>query len=139
MNLSSSRRGQRKSAALGGATCYQSCRKESDGLFDFLFFDEASQVPVANFLAMSSSAKNKVLVGYDQQIEMPYRGPHPRGSGKSCLCYVVGDGVVTLPPDRGFFLEQSYQMTQNLCKFVSSTFYDGLLSPALECDNTKLL
>ncbi|KAI0561023.1 DNA2/NAM7 helicase AAA [Gracilaria domingensis] len=132
-------RRQRKSAALVGATCYQLCREDSEGLFDFLFVDEASQVPVANFLAMSLSAKYAVLVGDQQQLEMPIKGAHPGESGKSCLAYMVGEGVTTVPPSRGLFLEQSFRMAPNLCKFVSDTFYDRALLPAPQCESNKLL
>eukprot|EP00178_Gracilaria_changii_P010487 TRINITY_DN3054_c0_g1_i1.p1 TRINITY_DN3054_c0_g1~~TRINITY_DN3054_c0_g1_i1.p1 ORF type:complete len:1343 (-),score=188.11 TRINITY_DN3054_c0_g1_i1:4019-8047(-) len=134
----SPRRSQR-SAALVGATCYQLCREDSEGLFDFLFVDEASQVPVANFLAMTSSAKYAVLVGDQQQLEMPIKGAHPGGSGKSCLAYSVGEGVTTVPPFRGLFLEQSYRMAPALCNFVSNTFYDGALHPSVACKDNKIL
>ncbi|CAN8073510.1 unnamed protein product [Agarophyton chilense] len=130
---------QGKSAALVGATCYQLCREDSEGLFDFLFVDEASQVPVSNFLAMSSCAKYAVLVGDQQQLEMPTKGAHPGESAKSCLAYIVGDGVTTVPPFRGLFLEYSYRMAPPLCSFVSKTFYNGALLSAPACENNKLL
>lgn len=132
-----SKRGRRK-ASLVGATCYQLCREESEALFDFLFVDESSQVPVANFFAMGSCAKYGVLVGDQQQLEMPIKGAHPGETSKSCLSYVVGDDVATVPVSRGIFLTESYRMAPSLCQFVSNTFYDSSLLPATICAKNGL-
>lgn len=132
-----SKRG-RRAASLVGATCYQLCREENEALFDFLFVDESSQVPVANFFAMCSCAKYGVLVGDQQQLEMPIKGAHPGETSKSCLSYVVGDGVATVSESRGVFLAESYRMAPSLCHFVSASFYDSELSPASICAKNRL-
>lgn len=122
-----------KPAAVVGATCYQLCREENDGKFDFVFIDEASQMTMAHFVALSSCAKYAILVGDQQQLEMPIRGGHPIEVGQSCLSYMVGRDVATVPPSRGIFLRKSYRMNPQLCQFVSDEFYEGELKSLDAC------
>eukprot|EP00177_Eucheuma_denticulatum_P007790 GFKZ01014170.1.p1 GENE.GFKZ01014170.1~~GFKZ01014170.1.p1 ORF type:complete len:1318 (-),score=205.27 GFKZ01014170.1:4417-8370(-) len=134
------RRQKRKDfkAALVGATCYQLAREESEEKFDFLFIDEASQVTIANFLAMAACAKYAVLVGDQQQLEMPIKGNHPEALQQSCLSYIVGPNETTVRSSRGVFLEKSYRMNPQLCEFVSKFFYDNALSHAHNCGSNKI-
>lgn len=120
---------QRKNnkVALVGATCYQLCREENEGKFDLLFIDEASQVPMAHLVAVAACAKYAVLVGDQQQLEMPIKGCHFGGVGQSCLSYSVGEGVATVEAARGIFLGRSYRMNPKICEFVSEAFYDNAL------------
>lgn len=122
-------------AVLVGATCYQLCRKENDDKFDLLFIDEASQVPMAHFLSVSASAKYAVLVGDQQQLEMPIKGSHFGAVGQSCLSHMAGKGVATVEPSRGIFLNKSYRMNAALCEFVSEAFYNGALTAAPSCQD----
>lgn len=135
---SGSRKKEKQSGALVGATCYQLSRVEAEGMFDFLFVDEASQVPIPNFMSMSTSSKYAVLVGDQQQLEMPIKGTHPEVLEQSCLSFIVGKGVTTVPSSRGIFLEKSYRMNPDICRFVSESFYDHALSPALNCMENKV-
>lgn len=125
-------------ASLVGATCYQLAREESESKFDLLFIDEASQVPIANFLAMATSAKYAVLVGDQQQLEMPIKGNHPDEIEQSCLSYIVGVDETTVRPSRGVFLEKSYRMHPHICEFVSSSFYENALTPASNCVGNRV-
>lgn len=132
--LQSKKKNRRKyHGAVVGATCYQLCREENEGTFDVLFVDEASQVPMAHVVAVSGCARYVVLVGDQQQLEMPVKGAHLGGTGQSCLGYVVGEGVVTVEAQRGIFLNTSYRMNEKLCSFVSNSFYDGALQAADSC------
>lgn len=140
-NLGQRKRQSRSNrAALVGATCYQLCREENDGKFDFLFIDEASQVPMAHMVAMSASAKYAVLVGDQRQLEMPIKGGHFGDVGQSCLSYIVGGDVAIVHGNRGVFLGVSYRMNDSLCRFVSDAFYEGALSSNVTCrDNHVFL
>lgn len=129
---------RKEKASLVGATCYQLCREACEDKFDFLFIDEASQVTVANFLAMSSCAKYAILVGDQQQLEMPIKGAHPGDVGLSCLSYIVGRGEATVSRFHGIFLQQSYRMNPKICSFISDTFYDNALHAAQKCATNEI-
>lgn len=135
---SSNRKKPKATGALVGATCYQLSREDAEGKFDFLFVDEASQVPIPNFMSMATAANYAVLVGDQQQLEMPIKGAHPEVLEQSCLSFIVGEGVTTVPASHGIFLERSYRMNPDICQFVSESFYDHALSPALNCAENRL-
>ncbi len=123
---------------LVGATVYGMARASDVETFDFLFVDEASQVPMANFVAMAPCAKTAVLVGDQQQLEMPIQGAHSELVQKSCLSHLVGDGVSIVSPARGVFLDTSFRMQPDICQFISTHFYDGALRSHESCANNKI-
>jgi uncharacterized protein len=98
-----------------------------DRSLDCLFVDEAGQVALANLVAMGVAAKNIVLLGDQMQLGQPIQGVHPGRSGESTLEYLL-DGVATIAPERGIFLERTCRMAPELCRFVSDTVYDGRLT-----------
>jgi len=116
-----------KKVSLVGATSYPLSRPESEERFDFLFVDEAGQVPVANFVAMAPCARNYILVGDQQQLDMPLQAAHEGISALSCLEYTIGKGLPVVPSDIGLFLGVSYRMNPVLCDFISRAFYEGCL------------
>jgi predicted RecB family nuclease len=109
-----------------GGTAWLFTRPELDKKLDYLFVDEAGQVSLANIVATGLCADNIVLVGDQMQLSQPSKGQHPGGSGVSGLDYLMGDWA-TVPPDRGVFLEHTWRMHPQLCRFVSKAFYDGRL------------
>jgi predicted RecB family nuclease len=119
-----------KPACLVGATAYALSCTEVRGRFDTLFCEEASQVSVANLAAMAPCAESAVLVGDQQQLEMPLQGVHPERVRVSALSYFVGSNVAVVPPSLGLFLETSYRMPPSLCMFLSRYIYDSALVPA---------
>lgn len=116
-----------KAFSVVGATAYALAAPSARLQFDYLFVDEAGQVPLANFIATLSCAKSALLVGDQQQLEMPIQGLHPSGVGRSCLSYLVGQNVAIVSPRLGLFLDSSYRMTPQLCSFISHNIYDGVL------------
>ncbi len=96
---------------------------------DYLFVDEAGQVSLANLVAVSTSARNLVLLGDHMQLGQPIQGAHPGHSGDSALDYLL-DGRSTVPADRGIFLPTSYRMHDDVCRFISEAVYDGRLASA---------
>jgi len=95
---------------------------------DYLFIDEAGQVSLANTLAVSTSTKNIVLIGDQMQLSQPIKGTHPGIGGKSSLEYLL-EGYDTIPPEKGIFLNETRRLNENICEFVSSSFYDSRLKP----------
>lgn len=110
------------------ATAWGFCRKEMEGKLDCLFIDEAGQFSLANAAACAPSARKLFLLGDQMQLAQPVQGTHPGRSGLSCLDHILGEHV-TVPPERGIFLEKSRRMHPDLCAFVSDAFYDGKLLP----------
>jgi uncharacterized protein len=103
-----------------------------DAPLDYLFVDEASQVPLANLTAISGAAENIVLIGDQMQLEQPTQGSHPGESGLSALEFML-NGYHVVPEDRGIFLETTYRMHPDVCKPISETVYEGKLHA--DCNN----
>jgi len=100
----------------------------ADRVLDFLFVDEAGQVSLANLVAMGTSARNIVLLGDQMQLGQPIQGVHPGRSGESSLDYLL-NGMATIPPEQGIFLNTTWRMHPDLCRFISEAVYDGRLRP----------
>ncbi len=115
-------------AQLLAGTAWLFCEPELDGKLDYLFVDEAGQVALANLVAMGTSAKNIVLLGDQMQLQQPIQGVHPGDSGESVLDYLLR-GEATIAPDRGIFLETTWRMHEEVCRFISDAVYDGKLHP----------
>lgn len=115
-------------AQLLAGTAWLFCEPELDRKLDYLFVDEAGQVALANLVAMGTSAKNIVLLGDQMQLQQPIQGVHPGDSGESVLDYLLR-GEATIAPDRGIFLETTWRMHEEVCRFISDAVYDGKLHP----------
>lgn len=114
--------------SLFGGTAWCFANQGLAGQLDYLFIDEASQVSLANVVAISRAARNLVLVGDQMQLSQPRRGSHPGESGLSSLDFALA-GQVTIPDDRGIFLETTYRLHPSICAFVSGAFYEDRLHP----------
>ena len=114
--------------SLVGGTAWFFSDSQADGLFDFLFVDEAGQVSMANLVAMSRAARNIVLIGDQMQLSQPLKGTHPGTSCKSVLEYLLDEANV-VAKDFGIFLETTRRLHPSLCSFISGAVYqDRLLS-----------
>ena len=113
-------------AQLIAGTAWLFAREEQELALDVLFVDEAGQVSLANLVAMGTAARNIVLVGDQQQLGQPIQGAHPDGTGVSALEHLL-QGMATVPPDRGIFLDTSFRMHPSLCDWVSEAVYEGRL------------
>ncbi len=101
-------------------------RPEFDRAFDVLFVDEASQMSLANAVAIGTCAASLVLIGDPNQLPMVTQGVQPGSAAASSLEHLVGEAE-TMPRDRGLFLETSRRMHPDVNAFISPAFYDGLL------------
>lgn len=111
-----------------GATAYVLARPAAAGAFDYLFVDEAGQVAAAHYLAIARAARTAaVLVGDQQQLDMPVTGAHPRGADVSALAAAAGRGVRAVAPHRGLFLGVTHRVPPAVAAFVSHSLYDGRL------------
>jgi superfamily I DNA and/or RNA helicase len=105
---------------------------------DVLFIDEAAQMSLANVLAVSQAADSVILLGDPRQLEQPIQGVHPDGADVSALDHILGPHV-TVPPDRGLFVPETWRLHPTICAFNSELFYEGRLfsRPGLENQKVK--
>lgn len=108
-------------------TAWLLARPELDEAFDVLFVDEASQMSLANAVAIGGCARSMVLIGDPNQLPMVSQGVHPQGAAATSLEHLVGDAV-TVPPERGLFLETSRRLHPDVNAFISPAFYSGRLA-----------
>ncbi|SFJ39835.1 uncharacterized protein SAMN05421835_10586 [Amycolatopsis sacchari] len=94
--------------------------------FDVLIVDEAGQFALADALAVSTAARNLVLLGDPQQLPQVVQGTHPAGAEASALGHLLGDADV-IPPGLGYFLDQTRRMHPDVCAPVSRLSYAGRL------------
>ncbi|RJQ85582.1 TM0106 family RecB-like putative nuclease [Amycolatopsis panacis] len=94
--------------------------------FDVLVIDEAGQFALADALAVSMCAKNLVLLGDPQQLPQVVQGTHPAGAEASALGHLIGEADI-IPPELGYFLDQTRRMHPAVCAPVSRLSYAGLL------------
>lgn len=117
-----------------GATVYGFAKQVAyDDPVDYLFVDEASQVALANLIAVSGAAKNIVLMGDQMQLEQPIQGSHPGKAGESALEFML-KGHAVIPDDQGVFLERTYRMHSNVCRPLSEIVYEGKLKSDKQTD-----
>jgi uncharacterized protein len=110
-----------------GATSFVWTRPEYAGIVDVLFVDEAGQMSLANVLAVSPAGSSLVMLGDPQQLEQPLKGTHPPGAERSALAHLL-DGAATIPRHLGHFLETTWRLHPDVCRFTSEAFYDGKLT-----------
>ena len=110
---------------------------EAERPLDVLFVDEAGQLALADVLAAGTSARSLVLLGDPNQLPQVSQGSHPEGSDRSVLQHLLGENV-TVPPDRGLFLAETYRLRPELCAFTSDAYYEGRLGYAPDAARRSL-
>jgi uncharacterized protein len=86
---------------------------------------------------VSGSAGNLVLLGDPQQLAQVAQGTHPEGAAVSALGHVLA-GELTMPADRGLFINVSRRMHPDVCRFVSEISYLGELHSLDECRRQRV-
>ena len=121
-----------------GATAYQFVKDIAyETPLDYLFVDEASQVALANLIAISGAAKNIILMGDQMQLEQPIQGSHPGNAGASALEFML-KGHAVIPDEKGIFLERTYRMHPKVCQPLSEVVYEGKLSADKDNQNQAI-
>ena len=123
--------------AVAAGTAWLWSREEMADTVDVLFVDEASQMSLANVLAIAQAATSIVLLGDPQQLDQPLKGIHPPGAEVSALRHLL-KGRSTIGPDQGVFLPDTRRLHPDICAFTSEVFYDGRLVPRPENARQRL-
>jgi len=95
--------------------------------FNLLVVDEAGQFALADTVAVSTAARNLLLLGDPQQLPQVTQGRHPEPVDCSALGWLT-DGHDTLPGELGYFLAHTWRMHPALCAVVSRLSYEGRLT-----------
>jgi predicted RecB family nuclease len=118
-------------------TAWMFARGEFDQRLDYLIIDEAGQFSLANTVAAATAARNLVLVGDPLQLAQPSKGTHPEGVNASGLGHVLG-GAGSLPDDLGVFLDVTYRLHPEICRFISEIVYEDRLRSAKGCERQSI-
>ncbi len=114
-----------------GGTAFLWSREEFKDSVDVLFVDEASQVSLADVMAISQAAKSLVLIGDPQQLARPGEASHPPGAELSGLEHILMDSELgqlkTMPTTLGLFINETRRLHPSICNFTSETFYERRL------------
>jgi uncharacterized protein len=131
-----------------GGTAWLFTRPEWVGQLDYLFIDEAGQVPLANAVAMSRCARNLILLGDQMQLEQPVQGSHPGDAGLSVLQFALKDTAASqpdapvyhavVPSELGLFLGETRRMHPEVCRFISESIYEGRLHSHPDCARQRI-
>jgi uncharacterized protein len=119
---------------LFAGTSWLFARADLDGLLDYLFVDEAGQVSLADALALGTCARTLVLLGDPVQLPHVRQGVHPENAGRSVLEHLLDEAQDTVAPEMGLFLERSFRMHPEVCRYISSAFYEERLESAPGCE-----
>ncbi len=100
---------------------------------DVLLVDEAGQLSLADAIASSGGARNMLLLGDPLQLAQVAKAEHPGRSGASVLEHILGEHV-TIPPDQGVFISETWRMHPDVCDFISRQIYEGRLTANQCCE-----
>jgi uncharacterized protein len=117
-------------ANLFAGTAWALCPEFEDRPLDVLFIDEAGQVSLPNALAMSTVARNVVLLGDPLQLPHVSHTSHPGNVGCSVLEHLLGNPLRPVQEDRGVLLTSTFRMNEPICSYISDLMYEGRLHPA---------
>ncbi len=109
----------------GTAWTFTSDRRVQRGQLDLLVIDEAGQYSLANTIAVSVATKRLLLLGDPQQLPQVSQGQHPEPVDESALGW-LSEGM-TLKPEFGYFLDETWRMHPALTAPVSRLSYEGRL------------
>ena len=121
-----------------GGTAWLWASEDAARRLDYLFIDEAGQMALAMALAAAGAARNIVLLGDPQQLEQPSRGAHAEGADVAALVHILGKERSTLGPEQGLFLDSTYRLHPDICKFTSELYYDDRLLPAAGLERQEI-
>ncbi|MCX6593176.1 MAG: TM0106 family RecB-like putative nuclease [Acidobacteria bacterium] len=128
---------QTRTCAVLAGTAWLWAREEAVGLVDMLFVDEAGQMSLANAVAIAPAARNLILLGDPQQLDQPLQGSHPDGAEVSALEHLLQGGK-TIAPDRGLFLDKTWRLHPEICRFTSELFYETRLESRGGLENQRI-
>jgi predicted RecB family nuclease len=126
------------SSQVAAGTAWLWARPEAVGTVDVMLVDEAAQMSLANVLAISHAGPSVVLLGDPRQLDQPMQGSHPEGTDVSALDHLLERGL-TIHGDRGLFLEETWRLHPDICRFTSEMFYENRLQARPGLENQRII
>lgn len=123
---------------VGAGTAWLWSREEAFGAVDVLFVDEAAQMSLADVLAVSHAGLSLVLLGDPQQLDQPSQGSHPDGTDVSAFGYLLREKQ-TIDERQGLFLEETWRLHPEICRFTSEVFYEDKLRSRAGLERQRLV
>ncbi len=105
--------------------------------FDYLVIDEAGQLSLIDALVAANGANNLILLGDPQQLPQVTQASHPLDTGASVFEYLL-DSEDTISEEMGIFLDKTFRMRPEICKFISKEFYDKRLDYDERCEKREI-
>ncbi len=112
---------------VAGGTAWLWASADAFETVDVLFVDEAAQMSLSNVLAVSQAARTLILIGDPQQLDQPTQGSHPEGTDCSAFHHML-DGRKTISATDGLFLDETWRLHPDICRYTSELFYEGKLN-----------
>jgi predicted RecB family nuclease len=128
---------RKKTCHVLAGTAWLWAREEAVGVVDMLFVDEAGQMSLANAIAIAPAGANLILVGDPQQLDQPLQGSHPDGAEVSALEHLL-EGAKTIDRRRGLFLDKTWRLHPDICRFTSELFYENRLQSRTGLENQRI-
>lgn len=101
------------------------------GQLDLVVVDEAGQYGLVETVAVATAGSRLLLLGDPQQLPPVFQGTHPEPVDRSALGWLL-DSQATVPPELGYFLDETWRMHPDLTEAVSHLAYDGRLTSRAE-------
>ena len=106
--------------------------------WDYIIFDESSMSTIPQIYVMAQIAKSKMIIVGDFRQLSPISESNQRSLQQDIFEYLnifnPGDGKVYRHPNL-IVLNIQHRMHPDICRYVSSTYYDGVLESAEETKN----
>lgn len=115
---------------------FESRRGEFPRIFDWVIFDEASQVPVPyTLLSLIYGKGNFLFIGDEKQLPPIVRGTYGQNHGSATEPEAPGRSILShmierYGPEIHVRLDETYRMNRELCAFPSKMWYEGALRSA---------
>lgn len=106
-----------------------------DNKFNLVILEEASQINLCQALMLTLLGEKIIFTGDDKQLS-----PIVQSNNKEAqeyLGYSIFKYKTSYLSDKVFFLNEQSRMTENICKVVSQTFYNGELILAKSIPNPE--
>ena len=107
-------------------------------VFDWIIFDEASQVlPAYALLSLVFGKGNALFYGDTQQLPPILKGSYEHQAFTPCS--ILQELILKFPHENRLRLNETYRMNAAICAFASKHWYDGELCSAVPHQKLELL
>jgi DNA replication ATP-dependent helicase Dna2 len=122
-----------KGLIIGGSTYALHTRRMKSMTFDTILFDEASQLTIAHSVATMMKAEKYIFIGDHKQMPPIFNASH----SDELLSKSLFENLIKIGSN-STMLDITYRMNEKRNRFISETFYNGVLKTAPSIKNLCL-